>query len=56
MKSTKRPNHEALELFDARHDESDFNIVIELNEAEMNQVAGGYCITPDPITSTKRHY
>ena len=47
MNSTKRPNYEAFELFNAKHahrtdrDESDFNIVIELDESEMSQVAGG---------------
>jgi hypothetical protein len=45
MNSTKRPNYESFESFNAtRSDcgESDFNMVIELDESEMGQVAGGY--------------
>jgi hypothetical protein len=47
MNSTKRPNYEAFDLFNAKHaaradrDESGFNIVVELDESEMSQVAGG---------------
>jgi len=47
MKSTKRLHDEAFEPVDAKHtdrgdcDESDFNIVIEIDESEMARVAGG---------------
>lgn len=52
MNSTKRPNSEAIELSNskraARSDcrEADFNILIELEELEMAQVAGGMEYTP----------
>jgi hypothetical protein len=47
MTLTKRPNYEAFELFNAKHadrtdcDQSGFNIVIELDESVISQVAGG---------------
>ena len=47
MNSTKQPNYEAFESFIAKHadrsdcEESDFNIVIELDESQMSQVGGG---------------
>jgi hypothetical protein len=57
MNSTKRPNYEAFDLFNAKHadrsdgDESGPNVVIELDEFELTQVAGG---GPVPIPYPNR--
>lgn len=48
MSSTKRPNYESFESFNATRSDcggSDFNLVIDLDESEMGQVAGGH--SPD---------